>query len=270
MNSAPIRVAAVLLCLARFLMAADDFTRTNAGFTVRVWETDDGLPQSSVLALAQTPDGYLWLGTLNGLVRFDGLRFDVFDPGNTPALEDSRVVKLSVASDGALWIKTESDGTVRLHGGQFSRETNSPVELKSAPAPWDVVATFWRSNSLNSIYEEIPWGGRRVKTVCDDGNGNLIVGTDGAGVFWIHRDGTIVALNLDNGLSQDFIRSLLMDREATLWIGTDGGGLNRVTRQDFRVLPETRGLTINSLSADESGELWIGTGANGLLSWNNG
>ncbi len=269
MNRASIRVALVLLWFAFRVLGADDMLRTNASFNVRIWETEHGLPQSSVLALAQTPDGYLWLGTLNGLARFDGLRFEVFDPGNTPALEDSRVVQLFVALDGALWIGTQPGGIVRLAEKGFTRETKS-TELKAPLPPIDILAAFWRSNSLYSIHEDFPWGRRNVKAVCDDGEGNLIVGTDGAGVFWIYRDGTIVTLNADNGLSQNFIQSLLKDREGTLWVGTDGGGLNRVTRQDFRVLAETRGWTIHSVSLDGSGEMWIGTGANGLVSWRNG
>jgi signal transduction histidine kinase/ligand-binding sensor domain-containing protein len=269
-NLAAIPIALALLGMALRMFAADDGARTNASFNVRVWETEHGLPQSSILALAQTPDGYLWLGTLNGLVRFDGLRFEVFDTGNTPALDDSPVVTLFIASDGALWIGSEANGIARLNHGEFTREEKPPADFKLPRAPWDVVAAFWKSNSLNNVFEEYPWGRRRVKAACDDKNGNLIVGTDGAGVFWLYQDGTVVPLNTGNGLSQNFIRSLLVDREGTLWIGTDGGGLNRVTRQDFNVVPETRGWTIHSVSADESGALWIGTGANGLVSWKDG
>src|SRR5882672_8478845 len=61
-------------------------------FAINVWETDDGLPQNSVISMTQTRDGYLWLGTLNGLVRFDGIRFTVFDENNTPGLKSSRIV----------------------------------------------------------------------------------------------------------------------------------------------------------------------------------
>ncbi|MEK7707828.1 MAG: two-component regulator propeller domain-containing protein, partial [Verrucomicrobiota bacterium] len=59
---------------------------TRANYTIKSWGTKEGLPQSAVIAMTQTRDGYLWLGTLNGLVRFDGIRFTVFDEGNTPEL----------------------------------------------------------------------------------------------------------------------------------------------------------------------------------------
>ena len=59
---------------------------TNSTWSLRKWQMEEGLPNNMVTALAQTPDGYLWIGTYNGLVRFDGVRFVVFDPANTPAL----------------------------------------------------------------------------------------------------------------------------------------------------------------------------------------
>src|SRR5262249_55546607 len=62
-----------------------------ADYLVDTWGIDDGLPGSSVAAIAQTPDGYLWVGTYDGLARFDGVRFVTFDPANTPALGHVRI-----------------------------------------------------------------------------------------------------------------------------------------------------------------------------------
>lgn len=82
-----------------------------------VWLTRDGLPQELVQAVAQTSDGYLWIGSLGGLVRFDGVRFTVFDAANTPGLKDARIVALFPGRDGALWIGTASGGVARLEHG---------------------------------------------------------------------------------------------------------------------------------------------------------
>jgi signal transduction histidine kinase/ligand-binding sensor domain-containing protein len=81
---------------------------------------EQGLPQISVTSIAQTPDGYLWLGTFNGLVRFDGVRFRVFDEGNTPNLGSSGITQLEVDDQGALWIVTMADALVRMAAGQFT------------------------------------------------------------------------------------------------------------------------------------------------------
>src|SRR4051812_12349755 len=77
---------------------------------VRVWETKDGLPRNEVIAITQTREGYLWLGTLSGLVRFDGINFTTFDESNTPGLNSSRIVKLFEDSQRNLWIGTETAG----------------------------------------------------------------------------------------------------------------------------------------------------------------
>ena len=80
-------------------------------YSVDAWGTEQGLlPQSSVLAMVQTRDGYLWLGTLHGLVRFDGTKFTVFNVNNTPGLNSDRIVYLFEDNQTNLWIGTESSG----------------------------------------------------------------------------------------------------------------------------------------------------------------
>src|ERR1044071_9713056 len=75
-------------------------------YLMDVWTSERGLPDSSVSAIAQTPDGYLWIGTYNGLARFDGEHFTIFDPANTPELLHARIRKLFVDERGTLWINT--------------------------------------------------------------------------------------------------------------------------------------------------------------------
>src|SRR5260221_800646 len=84
-----------------------------------VWNEDRGLPQSSVTNIVQTPDGYLWLGTQEGLVRFDGVKFDVFDKSNTSVIRNNFVSCLLVAKDSTLWFGTKS-GLCTYKRGVFS------------------------------------------------------------------------------------------------------------------------------------------------------
>ncbi len=86
----------------------------------QTWQTAEGLPQNSVRSIAQTRDGYLWFATAEGLVRFDGVRFTVFDRTSTPALPSGNIDSLAVAADGALWIGFRMNGIGRLHAGQFT------------------------------------------------------------------------------------------------------------------------------------------------------
>ena len=75
-------------------------------FSVDLWTEIDGFPQNMAGAIAQTPDGYLWFGTEEGLVRFDGVRFHVYGPWNTPTLTTAWVTALHVDDDGTLWVGT--------------------------------------------------------------------------------------------------------------------------------------------------------------------
>ena len=82
-------------------------------YLIDTWETDDGLPENSATAMVQAPDGYLWFGTFNGLVRFDGLKFKVLDPGNTRQLPSAGIVNLHLDRRGWLWVSTYRGLVVR-------------------------------------------------------------------------------------------------------------------------------------------------------------
>jgi ligand-binding sensor domain-containing protein len=84
-----------------------------------VWQVEQGLPDSTVTSIVQTPDGYLWFGTFNGLVRFDGVRFTIFD-SRTPGLESERVLRLFLDGQGGLWISMEQGQLSRYAGGRFT------------------------------------------------------------------------------------------------------------------------------------------------------
>ncbi len=100
-------------------------TAARAQYRFDSWTTDDGLPQNSVRALTQTSDGYLWLTTLDGLVRFDGIRFTVFNKTNSPNLSGNRFVNLFAERAGLLWISTEEQGLVRYSDGEFRTFTTA-------------------------------------------------------------------------------------------------------------------------------------------------
>lgn len=92
-------------------------------YLVSTWQPEDGLPQSTVTCAVQTRDGYLWLGTFDGLARFDGLRFTVFGAHNTPALKSNRILALLEDPAGGLWIGTEGGGVVHWHEGRWTTLT---------------------------------------------------------------------------------------------------------------------------------------------------
>src|SRR5215208_2892906 len=87
-----------------------------------IWRTEDGLPQNTVRAIQQSRDGYIWFATDDGLVRFDGLRFAIFDSQNTGEIKSSSIRTLHEDRDGYLWIGTDA-GLARYKGGAFTAFT---------------------------------------------------------------------------------------------------------------------------------------------------
>lgn len=89
-------------------------------FLYQQHRSEDGLPQNSITAITQSPDGYLWLGTFNGVARFDGVRFVVFDGENSPGLPGNRIVSAECDRRGVLWVATEFGDLAALKGGVFT------------------------------------------------------------------------------------------------------------------------------------------------------
>lgn len=129
---ARILLAALILFVTSAPASALDPSKAITQYLQDIWQTKDGLPQNTITAIAQTPDGYLWLGTREGLIRFDGWRFTVFDSSTTPEITQDQVLSLLADRQGRLWIGTWGGGLVRLEGGRFTRfstEDGLPARL---------------------------------------------------------------------------------------------------------------------------------------------
>src|SRR6266550_3216056 len=105
------------LCLLVLVLSAN---KTPAQYRFNSWASDAGLPQNTVYDIRQTRDGYLWLTTFDGLVRFDGVRFTVFNRGNSPGISSNRFLRLYEDASGDLWAGTDDGGVVRYHDGHFT------------------------------------------------------------------------------------------------------------------------------------------------------
>ena len=128
MTSASIKRGFILTWLCCFLCAttayALDPTKAITQYVHDVWTNKNGLPQNSVLCMTQTRDGYLWLGTVEGLVRFDGVRFTVFDRANTNAIPSKWITTLAEDREGNLWIGTLAGGVIRYRDREFTNYTD--------------------------------------------------------------------------------------------------------------------------------------------------
>ena len=362
-KSRALRLAGLLLCV---WAAAGPAAGAGTPFIVDSWsaDTEEGLPDGEIISVVQTHDGYLWLGTMHGLVRFDGTHFTPFDEMNTPGLGSDRIVHLFEDSRTNLWVGTDTgeilmvkQGKIQsvdvggashesrlmsagedltgavwlfLADGRLVKYQNGKTELLNLNFPPPPITRlvavdksgelwvafehgmFWLhpenfhppavaiDNSLGARWQldyilpgrsggmwclmdghvlklggaqaqtdfgTYPWGNATVKAACEDKDGNLIVGTLGAGIYWYDGDRAYEHISKPQGLSSDFVLSLCLDSEGNLWAGTDGDGLNRIKRKSFSAPAEVHPWAAQSICPDGRGGLWMAFNAAGLSYW---
>ncbi|HKD17200.1 MAG TPA: two-component regulator propeller domain-containing protein [Thermoanaerobaculia bacterium] len=242
-----------------------------------VWTSDSGLPQNSVTAIVQTRDGYLWLGTQEGLIRFDGVRFTIFDGRNTPALGDDFVRSLVEARDGTLWIGTMS-GLARLRGGEFTPFRLEGVDRVVIDALYeDREGALWVGSGLGAT--RIVGDQAETFNECRGVPGLVVaIGEDGRGDLWVggpwgaaRRNGERFVPRIAGGAFPGAAYALLPDADGGMWVGT-GRGLARVDGDAVTWLSDGMGMSnavVHVLFRDTAGSLWIGT-ENGLFRFRNG
>ena len=193
------------------------------------WTADSGLPQSSVRGLEQTPDGYLWVATLNGLARFDGVRFQVFDKSNMPGIASNRFVGMVRGEGDDLWLASEDGNVIRQHGGSFH--------------------TLGEANGLRQ---------RSVGAITGDGYGGV----------WIESDGKVLRWNapsrrfLRESFSTDDLTFQALSWGGTGFWAPDGPRIICFDRGTIFTFPMPANLDLKSITGIASnviGEAWIST-----------
>lgn len=246
-------------------------------FTNVVWTTEDGLPQNSITDIMQTRDGYIWLGTEEGLVRFDGVAFEVFNKANTPAFGHNAINQLAQDADGTLWIATDN-GLLRYRDAlfepvpEFSGQAGTLIQ-SVCPDPrgglWigtvDGGLTRYRDGALERYQLLGDRSSAQVTSIYAAPNGDVWVGTLGQGVqrFDGHE---FVRYDMSTGLADDFVVAVGADQTGAIWVGTRDRGLNRLSGSQIQRFTVADGLpnnTVRVIVADDDGSMWFGTD-NGL------
>ena len=214
---------------------AMEYPRSAQAIRVRTWQREEGLPQAAIRALAQTRDGYLWLGTDDGVLRFDGLRFVPF--GLRDGLRGGGVKTLLADSRGALWIGG-GGGLSRLQGGGISSYT---------------------------VQDGLP--SDNISALAEDREGRIWVGTDNGLALW--ERGSLVEFAAASVFKNRAVKSLFRDRQGDMWLCVSGMGVFRYSEGRFAALedgpPEPFLLDPHCLLVDSAGRLWIGAGDDYVL-----
>ena len=266
-----------------FLCVFSAVSTAKAQYRFDSWTTDNGLPQNSVFSILQTPDGYIWFTTLDGLVRFDGIKFKVFNRSNSPGLTTNRLIYLLAENDNTLWVGTEDGGLLRFQDGKFR--------------------AFTTADGLPSV---------KVNKIFKDFDGNLLAAAqkglarfDGekfiaknqldardyalyfapSGVRWevlqdgltSTKNGQITKYNLPFAINQisnnrtfnypSYVM-MLEDRNdsGVLWL-TAAENLYRLENGQFTTFSKEQGMPksiVRTITQDENGNVWLGTEDDGL------
>ena len=146
--AAPLRLSpafwkgVILLLLGPLVAPLQSETTRAKRYLIDVWQGEQGLPQNTITGIAQTSDGYLWITTLDGVARFDGVRFRMFKAGDTPALGSGRIRFLLTGRQGELWLATQEGGLTQLEDGRFT-----PLALPESPGVRSAIIQVARDES---------------------------------------------------------------------------------------------------------------------------
>ncbi|MEW6509906.1 MAG: two-component regulator propeller domain-containing protein [Bacteroidota bacterium] len=238
------------LVLTLLFISSPLFSQTKSikQYVHQIFTAEQGLPQNSASQIIQTRDGYIWFATQEGVARFDGMEFTVYDRTNTKELPSSWMVRLKEDSSGAIWMRPVGfgQGITRLANGNFTHFDTSNGLPNGTPTTWEV-----------------------------DRRGAMWIGTQGG--LWEFFAGNSRMYRVADGLPSDTIRGLKFDSKGNLWISTQRG-LARLTDGTFEIMtgreefPDALFNNVNVLACcyeDRQGTLWFSSPTH-LLAYRDG
>ncbi|MCP4154976.1 MAG: helix-turn-helix domain-containing protein [bacterium] len=244
------------------------------------WQTANGLPSNTVVSIAQTPDGYLWIATAKGLVRFDGISFSpisFFDKTRLKARKAITPDRLLVDSDGILWIGSNGGLTsYDYKTGKFKSYTKADgltndIIRQIRNDIWGNLWISFGSGYVNCYREGVftkynqshGLEGKKINAILEDGKGNLLFADRENGVFK-YKNGAFSGYPVRHLENRQLV-TMVKGGDNTLWIGTNNG-LLKVNGPKTEIYNTAEGLSYEYVTAvreDSNGNLWIGTD-NGL------
>ena len=258
------RVPVVGLAVFVLLSPSSALAGDAPSFARQQWTVRDGLPVNSITGILQSADGYLWLSTFDGLVRFDGARFVVLNTSTSPGLPSNRIVDLIEAADGTMFVATEDRRLVRYARGEFSAEPASIAVRRLEP---DGEGGIWVGTSAGLLHYTngilTPVAASQVTTPIE------AIARDRHGAIWcggaqgLHRiaGGTVTTWTAADGLSSSEVTAILESGDGSMLVGTHAG-LDRFSSGSFTRLGHAGGiLRAHVFALHRSGDdrAWVGT-----------
>jgi PAS domain S-box-containing protein len=265
---------AVMACLLSASHALDPHRKISQ-YAREKWSAANGLPGGAVHAIAQSPDGYLWIGTDKGLVRFDGFTFLPVPPKSLLPQGDP-ILGLITDAEGDLWVRMQTAGILRYNLGKFENLASGPNATVTQ------VTAIARENAAGMLLFDLISGTLRLRrgkldlvapatilpgaapalSIAETASGKIWLGTLGAGLFYLENGR---ATRVTQGLTETKINCLLPVGDQELWVGTDHG-LFRWSGTEFRRAESgpLRDQPVLTILSDRDSNIWVGT-TRGLL-----
>jgi signal transduction histidine kinase/ligand-binding sensor domain-containing protein len=232
------------LCLMVLLAGS---CRAKAQYRSTQWTTDNGLPQNSVRGIVQGTDGYIWVATLNGVARFDGIRFTVFDKSNTPGITSNRFVSMVRGGSNELWLPSEDGNLIHYHEGRFETiEESAGLRPHSVGAiTGDQKGGVW----IESDDKIFAWNAatrrfKRMASTTDDLH-FIPLWWVGTGFWAMHGNqlicfarGSMQTHTLPASLPISKLRGVALGGDGVIWIGLKDGSFGQLTNGVLVMLPE--------------------------------
>jgi PAS domain S-box-containing protein len=234
-----------------------------------IWQIDQGLPQNSVFTMAQPHDGYLWLGTEAGLVRFDGVSFTTYNSANTPGLTDNYVSAVMADPTGGVWAGTWVGGVFRVSDGKSVAIPGAAGSIVNCLYQ-DRHGTVWagRGDGLlrlqNGQFHPIPGLESTVYSITEAADGTILFATE-LGLFTWRAD-QVTSWQPEGGRIQGPVWTVYKDGTGTLWFGTPDA-LYRATAGRLERFASAEGLPAGGVSAlieTRNGQIWVGVDGGGI------
>lgn len=242
---------------------------SDSHYYVERWTTDQGLPSNTLLYALQSANGYIWISSFDGIVKFDGLIFDIFNKTNNNTITNA-ISKIAEDANHNLWIATYGEGLMLYNQGTIKPVNDELINRQSIQTiyidrkNWVWVGTrgngLFHFNPKDKVFKKFTHPSLEnitVSAIVEGSDGALWFGTEGNGLLKYAKNQFYVYTS-ENGLPSDKIFSLFFDHSKTLWVGTNSG-LSNFTGDEFKTIESVNECLISTLFEDHENNLWVPT-----------
>ncbi len=238
-------------------------------YKIEQWTTENGLPSNYLLRICQTSDGYIWLSSYSGLIRFDGINFKIFDKHNSKLFLNNSVADLVESNDSTLWIATQKSGILSYKNGKFKShglndnlykindalfiDNENRIWASSPQKGWFCI----KNDTVEYVKYHKPLKDIEVDDINQDIDGNIWFGTYKYGLFK-YQNKKLTAYTTDDGLASNNVFKVFNNYDGSIIIGT-AKGISYMKDDTFVTDSVVKGFAVYQIRNDFLNNIWAFT-----------